>query len=180
MLLNLSDLEILTTYSAELRGFYNYYCLAENVSKEMWKLRHVMRLSCLKTLASKHRTTVKHILDKFRIDNNNWGIEYKVKDSVRIRHFYNEGFKIKTSTQERNLDVIPNIVKYSGRSKLEDRMNANCCELCGKDFGEFDVHHKHQIKDLNDKTYWKQIMIAKQRKVLVLCKDCHIKVHFGA
>ena len=49
-LLHLDDLEILNQYNAEIRGLYNYYRLANNVSV-LNNFYYVMRYSMLKTFA---------------------------------------------------------------------------------------------------------------------------------
>ncbi|MCQ6380015.1 MULTISPECIES: group II intron reverse transcriptase/maturase, partial [Bacillus cereus group] len=55
------DLEIITQYNSEIRGLYNYYRLAENVSNHMHRFAYFMYYSMLKTFASKYRTRTKQI-----------------------------------------------------------------------------------------------------------------------
>ena len=76
--LRLSDLEIVNIYNAEIRGMYNYYRLAENVTHKMWQLRYVMEYSCLKTLAGKHQSSVHKMINKLR-NGKHWGIKYNTK-----------------------------------------------------------------------------------------------------
>ncbi|MEM5641056.1 hypothetical protein AAHB52_01065 [Bacillus toyonensis] len=42
-----------------------------------------------------------------------------------------------------------------------------------------EVHHVRKLKDLKGKKKWEEFMIARRRKTLVLCKDCHVKLHAG-
>ena len=60
-----SDYSIVTLYQQEYRGIVQYYKLAHNVS---WftRLHWVMQTSLLKTLASKHKTTVMKLARKYR------------------------------------------------------------------------------------------------------------------
>lgn len=76
--LRLSDLEIVNIYNAEIRGMYNYFRLAENVTHKMWQLRYVMEYSCLKTLAGKHQSSVHKMINKLR-NGKHWGIKYNTK-----------------------------------------------------------------------------------------------------
>ena len=55
---NLSELEILMTYNAEVRGFLNYYSLADNLTKEASRLLRLTTTSFFHTLASKRKTTL--------------------------------------------------------------------------------------------------------------------------
>jgi len=35
----------------------------------------------------------------------------------------------------------------------------------------------HKVRDLKGKDAWERCMIAKRRKTLCVCKDCHNKIH---
>lgn len=62
-------------------------------------------------------------------------------------------------------------------NSLEARLKAKRCELCGKTEGKFEIHHVRRLKDLKGKEQWEKAMIARRRKTLILCEECHIKVH---
>lgn len=173
----LSDLEIISTYNSELRGIYNYYCMAENVSNKMWQLRYVMEYSCLKTLAGKYRCTIGKIKKKFNIKGD-WGIKYESKEGIKYCTFY-KGFKRdKNPHFRRNIDVKPNNYIYQCTTELEKRLKAKECELCGKkEDTKFELHHINKVKNLKGKAFWEKIMIAKKRKTLIVCKECHKKIH---
>lgn len=177
-LLGLSDLEIVETYNAELRGLYNYYSLAENVSKKMWQLKYVMEYSCLKTLANKYKSTVAKMKTKYK-QGKYWGIKYQTKPGERIAYFYKDGFTKKKVSHKKDIDTKPNLYVYQGKTDLEQRLNAKECELCGDNHPDtkFEVHHVNKVKNLKGKTYWEMMMIAKQRKTLVVCKKCHNEIH---
>ncbi|MGR5978261.1 group II intron reverse transcriptase/maturase [Bacillus cereus] len=53
-LIRISDLEILETYNSEIRGLYNYYCLAENAC-QVYYFAHFMKYSLYKTFAGKYK-----------------------------------------------------------------------------------------------------------------------------
>ncbi|MGM0788900.1 group II intron reverse transcriptase/maturase [Bacillus infantis] len=175
---NLDDLEILSTYNAEIRGLYEYYKLAINVSV-LNKYSHFMEYSLYKTLANKYKTTISKIITKNLI-NGDFGIRYKTRDGWKIRYFYKEGFKWdnkRPSTQE--IDTMPYTVQYTGRTSLIDRMLAEKCEWCGKENSPLEIHHVKKLKDLKGKKTWEQIMISRQRKTMALCKECHTNLHQG-
>jgi Type II intron maturase len=64
-LLHESDFGIMGRYQAEYRGIVQYYQLAQNVSW-FWELYRVMRLSLLKTLANRRKSTVGRMVRKYR------------------------------------------------------------------------------------------------------------------
>ena len=70
-----------------------------------------------------------------------------------------------------------------GRTELLKRLLADQCELCGST-KDIEVHHIRKLADLNvkgrkEKPAWMQIMSARNRKTLVLCRQCHDKIHYG-
>ena len=77
------------------------------------------------------------------------------------------------------VDNIPNTVKHSAKTSLVKRLSAGQCELCGKTDCEIEIHHVRKLKDLKGKSYWERFMIARNRKTLALCTDCHRKLHAG-
>lgn len=171
--LRLSDLEIVNIYNAEIRGMYNYYRLAENVTHKMWQLRYVMEYSCLKTLAGKHQSSVRKMINKLR-KGKHWGIKYKTKKGESFCYFYNKGFVRDKTIRKDDPNVIPNTHMFSlSTTELERRISARKCEWCGKEDVPFEIHHVHRLKDLKGKELWEKMMIARNRKTLVLCHDCH-------
>lgn len=144
------DLEIIETYNAELRGLYNYYALAENVSQKMWQLRYVMEYSCLKTLANKYKSSVAKMKTKFR-QGKHWGVKYKTKQGDRIAYFYKDGFKRKTEILQAEIDKLPNFYVYQGKNNLEKRLSAKQCELCGDNHPDTKFEIQNKIKNLKGK-----------------------------
>ena len=68
------------------------------------------------------------------------------------------------------------IIFSNSRSTFEDRLKAKVCEVCGcKDAEQYEIHHIHKVKDLKGKKSWERNMIAKRRKIMVVCKECHKK-----
>ena len=59
-------------------------------------------------------------------------------------------------------------------------MQAHQCEYCETTEGQFEVHHVKKLKDIKDgKAGWQKHMIARNRKTLVLCVQCHKLLHAG-
>ena len=185
-LIHNDDLEIISTYNAEIRGLYEYYKIAYDVSR-LSGFNNLAKRSCLKTLASKYKTTGAKILSnkvkgkKFTL-NGEFGVFYKTVKGTVFRKYYNDGFKYHKEKVKynKNTDNLPKIEMYiCNRTSLEQRLLANICEYCGKDHGSMEVHHIKKLKDLKGKKKWEKHMIARKRKTLVLCDECHDKLHAG-
>ena len=171
-LVGLTDLEIVSVYNAELRGICNYYGMASNFCK-LHYFSYLMEYSCLKTLASKHKTSLSKIIDKFNDGTGKWGVPYETKLGNKRRYFANYAdCKGKGSAT----DYISNAAVVYGYAvnTLENRLKAKVCELCGTtESDHYEVHHINKLKNLKGKERWEIAMIAKHRKTLVVCRDCH-------
>ena len=171
-LIGLTDLEIVSVYNAELRGICNYYGMASHFCK-LHYFSYLMEFSCLKTLASKHKTNLSKIIDKFNDGTGKWGVPYETKLGNKRRYFANYAdCKGKGSAT----DYISNAAVVYGYAvnTLENRLKAKVCELCGTtESDHYEVHHINKLKNLKGKERWEIAMIAKHRKTLVVCRDCH-------
>ena len=171
-LIGLTDLEIVSVYNAELRGICNYYGMASNFCK-LHYFSYLTEYSCLKTLASKHKTSLSKIIDKFNDGTGKWGVPYETKMGSKRRYFANYAdCKGKGSAT----DYISNAAVVYGYAvnTLENRLKAKVCELCGTtESDHYEVHHINKLKNLKGKERWEIAMIAKHRKTLVVCRDCH-------
>lgn len=65
-LIGSTNLEIVMIYNSELRGICNYYSLASNFNKLDY-FAYLMEYSCLKTLASKHKSSISKIRTQYRV-----------------------------------------------------------------------------------------------------------------
>ena len=172
------DLEILSQYNSEIRGFRNYYRIANNASHAS-SFGYIMQYSMFKTVAAKYRISMKDAIRKLRIGKN-FGVYYLDKNGkTKTRMFYADGFARKSMQKTAGVDTLPNTVIYSGRTKLVDRLAARKCELCGKCGCDLEMHHVRKLKDLKGKSQWERLMITKNRKTIALCVDCHQKLHGG-
>lgn len=174
-LLHLTDLEIVTAYGAELRGICNYYNLASNFS-DLHYFSYLMEYSCLKTLAAKHRTSLKKIRDKYA-EGKGWGIPYETKSGRKIARIptYQDCANTKECSDTKPILTVQHL---HSRNTFEKRLKAHKCELCGTETSQhYEIHHVNKVKNLKGKAIWEQIMIAKRRKTLVVCRECHKRIH---
>ena len=172
------DLEILDQYNNEIRGFRNYYSIANN-SAVANSFGYIMQYSMFKTYATKYRKSMSKMMRKYQIGKD-FGVTYTdKKGNVKTRLFYNGGFARKPMQKNATVDVIPKTAKYSSKTSLMARLSARECELCGKTNTDIEIHHVRKLKDLKGKDYWERFMIARNRKTLAVCTECHEKLHAG-
>mgnify|MGYP000125658587 FL=1 len=80
-LINKEPIEILSIYNAEIRGLYNYYCLASNVCK-LQKYYYIMEYSMYQTFAAKYRDNLRKTINK-HTRNGVFGVSYTTKNRQR-------------------------------------------------------------------------------------------------
>jgi Type II intron maturase len=179
-LINVSDAEITLCYSAELRGLAQYYALASNYSHAIGKLRILWVQSYLKTMASKHKLSVQKVATML---NRGSYMAVRAREKTgKVREI--KLFKPKDVKREAIFDDkvdTPSLTfQYTDGSELLRRKDANKCEYCEKEGGYFEIHHVKKLANIKQGTpTWQRLMIARRRKTLVLCVECHDKLHAG-
>ena len=175
-LVNLIDLEIVSTYNAELRGICNYYNMAVDFN-ELNYLNYLMEYSCLKTLAAKHKSKISKIKRKFGDGLGSWGIPYETKVGKKRCYFAKYSDCRNTKNPDDNI-VNPAVMHGMTINSFEKRLKAKICELCNTtEATQYEVHHVNKVKNLKGKNTWERAMIAKRRKTIVVCKECHNEIH---
>lgn len=163
--------DILAQYNAEIRGLYNYYSLAANVSKECASFAFIMKMSMLKTLGWKLNTSARKVRQKYQKDKD-FVIPYNdAKGKQKYRVFYNEGFKKRNAQFDVDYDKLPQTM-YVPYPSLVERLKDGRCELCGKE-GKVVMHHVRTLTKLKGNNEWEKLMLKRHRKTLVVCEDCN-------
>lgn len=184
-LVNWSVEEIIREYASEINGLYNYYSLASNVSTRLHRLAWFHEGSMLKTIAKKERSSVRKVLRKYgrvvpRPDGHGTTKTVCVMDGDRMAAYYPfAGFRKKMYKPKPEPDGI----KEFG-PRLKERILSCTCEACGCN-GPVEVHHIRNLKQTAERyegkqtPYWVSLMQDMRSKTLVLCKECHRKLHSG-
>ena len=146
----------------------------------MHKLAQVWRVSLLKTLANKHKTSVNKIANQLKTDDGLALIVQGEKKTCTIRVFRLKDLKTPLPNDP-EIDKQPNVYLWTlSRSEVIKRLNRGQCEYCETKQGPFEVHHVRKLKDVaKGKALWQQVMAVKRRKTLVLCQACHHQLHAG-
>jgi group II intron reverse transcriptase/maturase len=181
------DYTIVQQYQAEYRGLVQYYLLAQNVAW-LWRLHWVMQTSLLKTLAAKHKASVKKMLRKYRATTPTPSGPMRCLEVVVEREGKKPlvarfgGIPLRRQTAAALIDRDPPHV-YFRRNELIKRLLAGACELCGAT-DNCEVHHVRKLADLKpkgraEKPLWVRVMASRRRKTLVVCRCCHEAIHAG-
>jgi group II intron reverse transcriptase/maturase len=183
-LVNEDDYTIVGKFGAEYRGIVQYYLLAGDVQR-LHRLRWVMETSMLKTLASKHRSTVTKMAAKHKTTiATPFGPRVcfeasTARDSRKALVARFGGIPLKRQKSAVLIDRQPHRPLYPQR-KLIARLLRGRCELC-KRTEDIEVHHVRRLADLTPtgatQPAWDRIMANKRRKTLVVCRDCHDQIH---
>jgi len=184
-----SDLEIIWQFQTEYKGLVEYYKMAHNIHN-LSEVGNAYAVSLTKTLASKHKTTVRKVYKKYQTTHKIEGKEYKVLEARKER----EGKKplivrfggVSLSRNPLPVTLSDEKLKPMARrsSELIHRLEAGKCEMCGEEKGNIETHHVRKLKDINKqgrkkKLLWERNMSAMRRKTMMCCRKCHKAIHRG-
>lgn len=172
VLMHLDEVAIISKYNSEIRGLYNYYRMAINVCN-LGKFHFIMRGSCLKTLASKHDSSVMKMYKKYKSEKGDFGVNYTTKSGVKRCEFYNDGFRRNVNNAPDFADVMPEYRTQIKSTSLAGRLRSGKCEACGALDVKVYMRHVKRLKDLNLDNEFDMLMIEKRRKSLALCRNCY-------
>ncbi len=188
VLIHDEDYSIVDRYQAEFRGVVQYYLLAQNVS-HFERLHGIMRESIVKTLIAKHKTPRRILLRRYKSVVQTEEGERACLEAVKQRGDGKRplvarfgGIPLKRNRQAILIDRQPEPYRFH-RNELVKRLLADKCEMCDSTM-DVEVHHIRALRDLNvkgqrEKPKWVQIMAARKRKTLVVCRTCHMDIHHG-
>jgi hypothetical protein len=177
-----TDHRIVSVYGAEYRGYVQYYLLAGDVYR-LNRLRGVMELSMLRTLAAKHHSTVRQMRRKYKVvidtpHGKRTAFEARIERPGReplVGRF--GGIPLKRDKTARVADFAPR--RAWARKELITRLLAGKCELCGARNYPVEAHQVRNLKALAfpGPPEWAKQMARMRRKTLILCPPCHAVTH---
>lgn len=179
-LIQLSELEILLTYNAEVRGFLGYYGMADNQRAVVSGILWLTMMSFFKTVAAKRQSSVSKVMRSLKTGPNRYAVKHTKKDGSTKEYTLVTAPKDVEWRGPEHVDTRVNMAwLHHGHTELGQRLQANQCEWCGTSTGQMEVHHVRKLKSLEGKQEWERQMIRRRRKTMVLCKKCHVDLHAG-
>jgi group II intron reverse transcriptase/maturase len=178
-----SDFDIVTKYQAIYRGLVNYYIMADNVCHldfVKWK----MESSLLRTLAMKHKSSVKKMADKLKSEHNGIACLKVVvrRDGKKPLIARFGGLPLKVNKNAMIKEYKPET--WNVRTEIIQRLLADECEVCGSS-DKVQVHHVRKLADLKKRyrgkrmSSWVKHMCSRNRKTMMVCHNCHTDIHAG-
>jgi Type II intron maturase len=178
-LLSCSDAEIVLAYNAELRGFANYYALARDVKFKLNRLEFIQRWSMFKTLASKHKSSVRVVAGRMR-SGQEYSVGYVADGQPRSVKVWKLMDLKREWVDPVKVDTPPWTQIYShSRTDWVDRKNAKQCAACGRTDRPCHVHHVDGLADVKHRGLAMMMKAARARRTKVLCDLCHADIHRG-
>jgi len=185
-----TDYTILQRYQAVLSGLYNFYCMAMNVSRRIGAIKWILEISLVKTLASKLRISVNRVYKKYEVVGFTpklLRVVIERPDKKPLVALFGGLSLTRNPEGMAAADVVIERLWFApggNRSEVVQRLMAGACELCGAMDRPLEVHHIRRLADIDRpgrraKEAWERIMIARKRKTLVVCRDCHVAITTG-
>jgi group II intron reverse transcriptase/maturase len=167
-LVNQPTEHIIDNYNGVIRGWYNYYQLAENVGR-LNHARYVLQYSLAKTLARKERSSVAKVFHKYGKH-----ITF-TKPNGRVVCFFNAPLtQVKKAKTKVEVDTVPTWGPRRTQTRLWDS-----CAICGS-LERVEMHHVRHIRKRGEAVRGFSLYLAAiNRKQLPVCHACHRDIHRG-
>jgi group II intron reverse transcriptase/maturase len=185
-----SDYTILSRYQSVYTGLYQFYCMTVNVSTRMADIKRILWMSAVKTLSNKFRISATEVVRRYGTWVNGYRalrvvIERPDKEPLTATF---AGIPLRRVPEGMGKGDFSHTKAWYRpgyrRSEIVQRLLVGECELCGRDDLPTEVHHIRKLADIDKpgrkpKEGWKLAMSARKRKTLVLCNECHGRIHAG-
>jgi group II intron reverse transcriptase/maturase len=182
---NLPDYDIVRIHGAEYAGVVNYYLLAQNVS-HLHTLQWNAQTSMLKTLAAKHRSSVRKMADRHRVKVQARDGKPRTCYEARLKRDGKKdlvarfgGIPLQQNRRAIIGDPAPVPAWYPAK-ELVYRLRRRVCELC-ETGTTVAVHQVAALKELGrtgtGQPAWAALMTRMRRKTLIVCAACHEHIH---
>ena len=95
------------------------------------------------------------------------------------------GANAEKTTYAQDIARVEDIVaKISNGCDVDDMLGlaseaAGLLARCREKLGKTGLEIEEVLKDLKGKDYWEQLMIARKRKTMAVCHNCHLSIHHG-
>ncbi|BEI31809.1 putative groupII intron reverse transcriptase /maturase (mitochondrion) [Bryopsis sp. KO-2023] len=173
------DRHIVNHFSAVIRGLVNYYSFA-NKRSSLWKVVSIYRKSCALTLAKKHNLRSAHAA--FRKFGPNLRITERGKPVALLEYpdSLKTTSKFNIKSRSSNVTILEEPYKAQvfilGNKELSQLPVApkERCELCASS-QSLELYHLRSVQYIpkEGKEALEIAAIAKSRKQITLCRECH-------
>jgi hypothetical protein len=151
---------------------------------------YILEYSLAHTIAAKHRVSLKKVLTLYGkpISTCVEGKCFRFEKPASLSAAYLNSHYFKPSKfrplkepldpfKSMNYDLRESNLLDTNKKKIFFLLDKDCF-ICKSNI-RVEMHHIRHLKDVKDKPTLIKIMSQINRKVLPLCKQCHVKVHAG-
>lgn len=181
--------DLFMSVNAQLRGWTQYYCYANNVGPRCWYLTGVVFWLTAHCLGRIHKCSIKKLM------RTHYGIDPKtgkkalfvINPKGKRLFIWNKPPKWKSvlvGSLSANDSQPVIMTSWAGGHSYEQRLTVkqnygNQCQQCGKFSENLAVHHLNRLGKKPQRKLGPSHIIqsAKEQEVLLLCPDCHRKRH---
>jgi nicotine oxidoreductase len=195
--------EIIDHYNSVMDGIVNYYYRVITFKSQLNRIIYILQFSCYKTLATKLKLTIRGIIKKYgwtelnkrlvptgrkrlvysyKVDNKTkYIILRNYTDAMDMGKWISIGIELKQISQEDFVEEdFWNKFKLNWRSTFK---LTKFCTICGSQNNLESHHIKHVRKRGEDKKkitkFTSNVMGLLNRKQIVVCRQCHNRIHAG-
>lgn len=173
----LDDDQIVSLFSSVNRGLLNYYSFVDDYS-ELSRIQYILQHSAARTLATKHRLSVRRVFRKY--DRSLRVVTPTAKGKDRVTEFWlqtswvSEPNRFLGGVQANPDEALQTSLRLRTRSKL----GATCVVCTNSDVVV--MHHVRHIRKMGEKVQgFTRILATVNRKQIPVCDECHSKIHRG-
>jgi hypothetical protein len=174
----LDDIRIIEDYNSLLLGYLNFYSFVVN-RPALRRVAYIIQFSAAKTLAHRHRTSMREIFRKHgsRLVVSVTGSEGKVR-TTNLKYplsFKSQRHAFLTKAAPSAIEVFKTQNRLRTRSKIDEH-----CVICGSD-EQVEMHHVRAVRKngKNSNEGFDRIMAIINRKQIPVCRTCHEAIHSG-
>lgn len=196
----LKDHEIVEKFNQFMLGLGIYYYPHINYKSRLNRWHYYLYFSCLKTLATKHRVTISHIIkngytdlssdfsnsatDKRIVINYNFDGKAKRVTLMNYKEFMYtlEKIRVQTLQPPPQINDIDMISLHKANVRTAFKLTSKC-SICESTF-KLQNHHIKPIKHPGGKFQgykngFDKLVASLNRKQITICRDCHKNIHSG-
>jgi len=191
MVEQLSEAEIVLRFRQMCEGLFNYYLKPITFKSRLSRYHYIYYYSCLHTLASRKKSSIRKILMLYGTDlkisineiRESRDEKKSPKEIKRMVSFPSYQDAITTAAKRTMLKQPPDpnfmAIKINLRSAF--KLTRYCC-ICGQYSSKNNPVQSHHVRHIHkgaNTQFTKEVMRRKNSRQIIVCKTCHVRIHNG-
>ncbi|NJM80589.1 MAG: hypothetical protein HC854_14995 [Flavobacterium sp.] len=169
-------------YNYILRGIINFYSPEIGYVSQLNKYLYLLTYSCAHTIAAKHNMSLRKVFKKYgnpisaiKTQANAYEIKQTKQTLInweKMKEFYQLRRRMGVN------DAEEDYIKIHSNHRTSYKLN-KFCVIC-YDENNLEMHHTNHVRKMGiKKKGFSRIMSSINRKQVVVCRNCHRKIHLG-